>query len=406
MRSTASTPHALVIGGSIGGLSAALLLRQRGFRVSIHERTPQELSGRGAGIVTHRELWDVLAKLGDATLRDDGVALSRRVVLEQDGRIVTDRVFPQVMTSWDRLFRHLRRLWGDDTYVLGHEVERVSQSEASVFAHFTDGSRVEADLLVAADGFRSTVRAQCNGDLSPLYAGYVGWRGMVDEAAMPDAVHRELFDIFSFGLPPGEQFVGYPVAGENDDLRPGHRRYNYVWYRPVDEAVGLPDILTDVNGHTHVLSIPPPLVRPELIARMRVDADRMLAPQLAAIIRATQAPFLQPIYDLEAPSMGFGRIALVGDAAFVARPHLGAGVTKAVQDGLALADALVADADIASAIERFSAERVPAGRRLVQRGRHLGAYMQAHLADDEQRAAASRHHSPAAVLEETASLAF
>ena len=392
----------MVIGGSIGGLSAALLLRKHGWHVTIHERTPQELSGRGAGIVTHKELWDALATLGDSTLRDDGVAVTRRVAIGRDGAILTDRIFPQVMTSWDRLFRKLRSLWGDADYVRGHELRHFSQTADKVIAEFTDGSSEQADLLVAADGFRSGVRAQCLGDLKPLYAGYVGWRGMVDEAD----IDRELFEIFSFGLPPGEQFVGYPVAGDNDDLRPGHRRYNFVWYRPVDEATGLPDLLTDASGHTHAMSIPPPLIRPTLIDAMRVDADRQLAPQFAGIIRATPAPFLQPIYDFEAPSIGFGRVALIGDAAFQARPHIGAGVTKAVQDALALVLALDAEPDVPTAVQHFSDERVPAGRRLVQRARHLGAYMQAHLATDDERLAAARHHSPVAVLKETASLAF
>ena len=290
--------------------------------------------------------------------------------------------------------------------MLGHELNQFSQTASKVTAAFTDGSFEQADLLVAADGFRSSVRALCLGNPKALYAGYVGWRGMIDEADIPADIHRDLFEIFSFGLPLGEQFVGYPVVGDNDDRRPGRRRYNFVWYRPVDEAVGLADLLTDASGHTHAMSIPPPLIRPELIDAMRADADRQLAPQFAAIIRATPAPFLQPIYDFEAPSLGFGRVALIGDAAFQARPHIGAGVTKAVQDAQALVEALNEIRDVPTAVIRFSDERVPAGRRLVQRARHLGAYMQAHLANDDERLSAARHHSPEAVLKETASLIF
>ena len=65
----------------------------------------------------------------------------------------------------------------------------------------------------------------------------------------------------TFCLPPGEQFLGYPVAGPDNDLRPGHRRYNVVWYRPADEATKLPWLLTDESGVTHAISIPPPLIR-------------------------------------------------------------------------------------------------------------------------------------------------
>ncbi len=73
---------------------------------------------------------------------------------------------------------------------------------------------------------------------------------------------------------------------------------------------------------------------------MRAAAERLVAPQFRAIARLMDEPVLQPIYDLETPRMAFGRVAIIGDAAFVARPHVGAGVSKACDDALALADAL------------------------------------------------------------------
>ena len=80
------------------------------------------------------------------------------------------------------------------------------------------------------------MRQQLLPDLKPLYAGYVAWRALLPEQAIPPAIHRELFEYMTFCLPPGEQFLGYPVAGPDNDLRPGHRRYNVVWYRPADET--------------------------------------------------------------------------------------------------------------------------------------------------------------------------
>ena len=172
--------------------------------------------------------------------------------------------------------------------------------------------------------------------LVPLYAGYVAWRALIPEAAFPPAIHRELFNYMTFCLPPGEQCLGYPVAGPDNDLRPGHRRYNVVWYRPADEKVELQHLLTDESGTTHTISIPPPLIRGEGIAHMRAAAERLLAPQFREIVRMIDEPILQPIYDLETPRMAFGRVAIIGDAAFVARPHVAAGVAKAADDAAAL----------------------------------------------------------------------
>ncbi len=157
------------------------------------------------------------------------------------------------------------------------------------------------------------------------------------EQAFPPAIHRALFEFMTFCLPPGEQCLGYPVAGPDDDLRPGHRRYNVVWYRPADERTELQRLLTDDSGVTHAISIPPPLIRREAIAEMRAAAERLVAPQLRAIVRLMDEPILQPIYDLETPRMAFGRVAVIGDAAFVARPHVAAGVSKAADDAAALA---------------------------------------------------------------------
>jgi 2-polyprenyl-6-methoxyphenol hydroxylase-like FAD-dependent oxidoreductase len=208
----------------------------------------------------------------------------------------------------------------------------------------------------------------------------------------------------AFCLPPGEQCVFYPVAGPNGDLRVGQRRYNVVWYRPAAEANELPWLLTDEAGVTHSISIPPPLIRREAITAMRAAAERLLPPQFRAIVRRIDEPILQPIYDLESPRLAFGRIAIVGDAAFVARPHVAAGVSKAADDAAALAAALDGN-DVTAGLRRFEAERLPVGKKIIERARHLGAYLQA-TQSAEERARSARHSIPEAVLAETALLDF
>ena len=128
---------------------------------------------------------------------------------------------------------------------------------------------------------------------------------------------------------------------------------------------------------THAISIPPPLIRREAIAEMRADAERLVAPQFRQVVRLIEEPILQPIYDLESPHMAFGRVAILGDAAFVARPHVAAGVSKAADDAAALAEALAERRRCRAALKRFEAARLPENYRIIERARHLGAYLQA-----------------------------
>jgi 2-polyprenyl-6-methoxyphenol hydroxylase-like FAD-dependent oxidoreductase len=116
-------------------------------------------------------------------------------------------------------------------------------------------------------------------------------------------------------------------------------------------------------------------------------------------------PILQPIYDLETPRMVFGRVAIMGDAAFVARPHVAAGVSKAAEDAATLADALAAEDDVSAALRRYEAARLPVGRRIIERARHLGAHLQASRTAEEE-AHSDRYSTAEAVIAETAVLDF
>ena len=366
------TRRALISGGSIGGLFAACALMRAGWRVDVYERTGVELAGRGAGIVTHDPLIAALEAVGAST-KDLGVKVSERVAYDITGDRVRTMEYPQIVTSWDRMHQVLRAVIPDDNYHLGRAIVGYEEHAGGVSAIFEDGSREHADLLVGADGFRSAIRAQMLPDVTPQYAGYVVWRALASEADFPADVHRQVFDTFGFFIPNGTQIIGYPIAGPNNDLRPGHLRYNFVWYARVAPD-DLDDMLTDASGLRHEISIPPPLVRNDVLQRMEADANARLPTPFVEILKLSERPFFTPIYDHHSPVMGQGHVALAGDAACVARPHVGMGVTKAALDALALARHLE-QGSIPEALTAYSDERVAASRVAYERSQRLGVYI-------------------------------
>ncbi|GAB5445365.1 FAD binding domain-containing protein [Gymnodinialimonas sp.] len=360
---------AAVIGGSIGGLFAAAALRGAGWQVQVYERVGVPLSGRGAGIVTHPQLLEALAAVG-ADTSDLGVQVNDRVAFDRDGARVTTVPYPQIVTSWDRMYQTLRKLIPDDAYHLGEVLSDYAEDADGVSLTFESGAEACVDVLVGADGFRSAVRAKMLPQVQPAYSGYVVWRALAQEADLSPEMHARIFDVFGMFMPQGTQIVGYPIAGENNDLRPGHRRYNFVWYFPETD---LEDMLTDATGQTHAISIPPPLVRDDVLERMEKTAARVLPDVFRHVLSKSERPFFTPIYDHLSPTFARGRVALSGDAACVARPHVGMGVTKAAQDALALARHL--NGDVVAGLQAYSDERVPASRLAYERSQMLGRHM-------------------------------
>ncbi len=406
-RSINRPARVIIIGGSMGGLFAGLRFGQAGWDVQIYERAPDELDARGAGIVTHEELFDAMRLVGVEPGVDVGITTRGRSVYAQDGNQICQHPFAQVMTSWSRLYSKLRVAFPADQYHTGMQFVECREKGDTVEVAFSDGTVAEGDLLIAADGIHSTIRAQLAPDCQPAYCGYVAWRALIPEHELPAPFIRDTFMDLAFCLPPGEQFLGYPVAGPNNDLRDGYRNYNVVWYRPADADAGLPWLLTDTDGINNGVSIAPNRIRNEVIADMFADGEQLLPPQFSQVLLKSIAPFIQPIFDLTVSQMAHNRVAVLGDAAFVARPHVGMGVTKAAEDAIALADCCVRHASLHNALKAYDRKRRPEGNFIVEHARDLGCYLElnrSRTAAEQQFA--DRQREPTAVMVNTANTEF
>ncbi|WP_338768635.1 FAD-dependent monooxygenase [Massilia sp. METH4] len=361
---------AVVIGGSIGGLTTAALLRREGWDVEVFERSPSDLSGRGGGLVLQGDMLRALHQADIGWHGTPGVTTVDRIFLARDDSVIRRLHMPQTQTSWNALYGMLRD--AQPAVHAGFALTGFEQRSGKVTAHFANGRHVEADLLVGADGARSQVRRQMFPGLQPRYAGYVAWRGLVPETELPDGLRDRLDHTFVFQQGERHMFLTYPVPGEDGATGPGKRRWNWVWYLPADAGAALDAILTDSDGRRHEASLPPGAMAPATTQGLLVQAGDILAPSLRALIEATSRPFVQAIVDFQAPAMRDGRVLLLGDAAAVIRPHTASGTGKAAADAMALAHAL-RDGYADSRLDGWERVRLAAARELGQWGVELGA---------------------------------
>ena len=367
----ANSNRAIIVGGSLGGLFAGVLLQRAGWHVSIYERSTAGLEGKGAGLVPQSEVEQILDEIGRKDVLRTGIVARERIFLNRAGEIVGVVRTPQAQISWDILFAAFRNQLTDDNYQNGRVVAEIESSEASARVHFSDGSSEQADLIVGADGIGSVVRKAIAPGSEPSYAGYVAFRGLAPESHLSKQSAALVSERFTFFDDPGSQFLGYLVAGADGSSERGQRRFNWVWYRQLT-AEQLAAALTSDAGRRREYSAPSSGLSAQTKKELRCSAENLLPGVLSEIVTSEEFPFLQAIFDYEAPRLRNGRTVLLGDAAYVVRPHTAMGVSKAAGDAMALRDALTQEASLHVALERYSSVRMAAGAAIARYGQRLG----------------------------------
>ena len=367
-----STATAIVVGGSIGGLTAALLLRDLGFRVDLYERTATPLDGRGSGIVLQPDTVRWFTDRSTQNLADLHTSTSYVQYFDGRGQIVHRENSTWTYTSWGTFYRALLADFGTEHYHYGKYACGFSQDQDRVTVRFVDDTTASADLGVFADGITSSVRERFDPNAKLTYSGYIGWRGTVPLSQLSASTRTTLQDAVTYNVIPHSHILMYPIPGE-DGLDAQQRLMNYVWYRNVPAGPDLTEILTDKRGFVGAVSVHPGQVQDRYIREMRQAAADLLAPAVAEVVLATEKPYLQVVSDVRSTRMAMGRVALIGDAACGARPHAAAGTAKAAADGWTLAAALRdSGGDIASALTKWEPAQLRLSDNLLRRVVDMG----------------------------------
>jgi 2,6-dihydroxypyridine 3-monooxygenase len=367
-----SSPRVVVSGGSLGGLTVALLLCDAGYDVHVYERSRTKLHSRGAGIVLHDMTVRYLIEHELIDLDDVSVPARWWRYVDTAGAVVHREPCRHRFTSWNTLYHAMHDHVADERYHLGREVAGFEPSGDRVRVRFADGGTDDCDLLVCADGAASSARAVLLPGSTARYAGYTGWRGTADEASLSAGTLDDLADTITYHVMPSSHILTYPIPGHDGEREIGHRLMNFVWYRNLAEGSEFDAVMTDRHGTYRPFSVPPGMLADRHVRELRTAAE-VLPTTVREVVRRAAEPFVQGIFDVEVDRMVFGRVCLLGDAAFCARPHAAAGTAKAAADAWALAEALNRhDGDIPAALRDWEERQLEVGRNLVARSREMG----------------------------------
>ena len=367
------TLDAVIVGGSMAGLCAGLVLRAAGCAVEIFEKSPREMQERGAGLVVQDEVLNFVIDHCRAVADELGVRSHARQLLARDGSVIWSEAGLQLMTSWDSLYRQLKSAFPQSHYHYGTRLTAIRQDVDRVYVDLEDGRERACDLLVCADGANSTARRLLLPEVAARYAGYVAWRGMVSERAVADWTRDLLAEKFTFFHARHTQMLAYFVPGPAGETAAGDRRINWVWYCNVPEGDELRETLTDRSGLIHDYSVPQGSIEPARWRRQREVAAQVLPEIFQDLLAATADPFIQPIYDLSVPRMVFGRVCLLGDAAFVPRPHPAASTYKGLANAVDLGRNLQAHGrKVSAALRQWEPAQMELGEKLARLGQEQG----------------------------------
>jgi 2,6-dihydroxypyridine 3-monooxygenase len=362
-----------VVGGSLGGLTAALVLRDLGCEVDVFERSTAELESRGAGIVVLEATVRYFRERTDLDVGRITTSTGFLRYLGADGAVVYEEPRRYRYSSWHGIYRALLECFGRRRYHLGRQMAGLRQRGEEVEVRFADGAAAAYDLVVCADGITSGARAALQPRALPAYAGYVAWRGTVAERRLGRDAGDLLADSIVYQVLPGGHILLYPIPALDGSVEPGRRLANFVWYRNYRAGEELDDLMTDRDGVRRDITLPPGAASARHLAELRATAAARLAPLLAEVVHRTEQPFVQVIFDIEVERMAFGRVCLTGDAAFALRPHAAAGTAKAAADAWALAEALAATrGDVEAALPRWERRQLAVGRAVLERTRRNG----------------------------------
>lgn len=354
-----------IVGASVAGLATAKFLRDRGADVKLFERSRAKLEERGGGIAMDPDIVPLLGSL-------KGWLIEGRIVIGTSGRPLWTRPASKFLTAWSEVYSSLHAHVPESIIYRGHEVQQCESVEQGAVMHYGQRPSEWFDLVVGADGPGSVVRQAVVPEFEPQYLGYVAIRGHIGEASLPGACDKIRQWADSPGLincyGPRTHIVAYWIPS------PTGKVLNWMWYRNVDSR-NLSEFMSDDTGTPHHWSLPPGMLPGDRRTQLLREITDVFPAAFSALACATDNMYLQAIYKGVPARLIHNNLILVGDAAHVSVPHIGAGSSFAVQDAASLAEAL-GNEDSGRGLDAWAAQRHDSTQSAMNIAANLGHALQ------------------------------
>lgn len=364
-----------IVGGSIAGAMAGILLSRAGHDVVIYERSKQGLVGRGGGVTTSRTVLSQM-KAADILDRDFPSAPYSELQLSK----VTDDTrrfgysplrLPLDMrcVHWSGMWENMRKRIPDDIYLNGKKVTAAENAGDQLALTFDDGTVQHADLVLFADGYNSFGRGVMFPDAKLTYRGYTVWRGVVPESNIEQVSQLAIHPRFSLRNQQGS-YISYMIPNRAGSDAIGDRQFNWACYFPLAEEE-LDDFMIDRDGKTRNGSIPAGYMRPEQDATLKDMIRANLPEYYADVVCSSTDNQIQQIYTCEVPAYAKGRMCLMGDAGVMVPPLTGAGVFKGFINARDLTEGLEKDAPMESILKDWSNQQIRVANSMLAMGHDM-----------------------------------
>lgn len=366
-----------IIGGSIAGCFAAILLRKEGHEVTIFERSNTALVGRGGGVGTIIALLKQLQEEGILKEEFPCFKISKMSLIgkkedtEPYGKVACSMPMNFYVFQWNALWKSLRNHIPDKNYRKGvNVINAKTASDKGIELHTEKGEKENFDLVLFADGYRSLGRQLLFPDKKLTYRGYILWRGLLPESEIEDnELLKDSILRLSYKNVPGHN-VMYFIPNQNGSTKKGERVFNWAAYIKIPPAE-LHQLMTDKKGILKNGTLPPGTIQKRNIQKLKEVLRKNTPRYYADIVAKTKDSYIQVIYTMDLDTYYKDKMCLIGDAGMVAQPFTGSGIFKGYNNVKDLISCMREQSNLENALKQWNEKQTREGKQILALGQQM-----------------------------------